>query len=593
MKVIKINKWIPINDVDHVATQWQISNNVDFTSTLLDTGRDEDRLNILTTNLVPLPGVTYYVRYKRFFSDDTESPWTKPKGYTVELDSSVLLLHNDVIIDTPMIYVDKEELLGNGDVTIRTSKYRGRGDGHFSTNYVITDLYGNVIFSRLNDDVNKTSITISTTGMGLNNYNKFMIKASHKAGSGIESEFGSKIIVVDNFNFVLVNDVNRIIPYDDFEITFKKINENIVEDIVNVKLIDMQTGFVYLDRDIADNNVIIPGDILEPNKQFYLNVTTNSQPVPYEKNIVLNVIGTKQNNDVNHEFQYAEKYKFIYNHADANIVPSITTNEMYNGVVPFIVNNNTSVFEGKYDSINNKFITSNIQLHGVSLLKNTEGVFIRFTNSNKLIIDNLNSDDKPTFMVFDYNPSTKVFNLVHSLTRDDETLPIGVNNGFAFVGDKDMFYLTPDTGVIKKYNYFTNELEVVKELNIPNFEQGTMLNIGNARLLIIGGDSKDSVLYDLNKNTVEIGAAVPLAYRGKHLKSFPLLNGDFIIHITNHNDDEDDVSFMKFDYEKSDLIQMEDVASNGAYPDICINTISGELLLGKPSTNNTIFYNYA
>jgi len=154
---------------------------------LVDVTKDTDIYEYLS-DLSFVNNEVYYVRVKFYFSDDTESNWSK--AIVVTKDSEGILINN-VTIKTPKIEANidpKNCPLGNFKLTTSDFKLILGSGKHKYTYWEIRDLFNNLVWSRYKDKVNLTSIWIPDhilqSGKG------YIIKVKHVSDTGGHSNWG-------------------------------------------------------------------------------------------------------------------------------------------------------------------------------------------------------------------------------------------------------------------------------------------------------------------------------------------------------------------------------------------------------------------
>jgi len=232
MITLKIKKWVPINNVDHIQTSWEVWGDAAMTIKLDSLYNSTEFLDIYYSNITPPTNAVYYIRAERFFNNNTSSGWSDlvPVRGSVEDNASTLLINVDVVIDTPMVYINEDEIKdkSKSTFTIKTSTFKSTLEGHSLTDWVIYNGTGDVVFASLADTTNLTSITINKADINLYNLAMLKIIAIHGTGSGMTSRAGIRNIILSNnlFNYEITNtNNNRVYPYNDYIINFKKVNQ--------------------------------------------------------------------------------------------------------------------------------------------------------------------------------------------------------------------------------------------------------------------------------------------------------------------------------------------------------------------------------
>jgi len=221
----------------HIASDWQISTDRYFRDDYIVAKSMNDKIHLtnILFNIDLDPDKIYYAR-ARVIMDIGPSDWSdvdiiKTTDVSkIDLDLSIpsVVGKPDIEIDFPL------DRIPSTLFTISTSNISINSDAkHIATNYVITDLYGNVVYSNFNDTANLTKHTISDVKLPENNF--YLIKVSHVASSGDVSDFNQK--------FIYVPDEKRIV------LLSSQITENVKENglLVELKQVDdVKTIYVNL-----------------------------------------------------------------------------------------------------------------------------------------------------------------------------------------------------------------------------------------------------------------------------------------------------------------------------------------------------------
>lgn len=169
--------------------RYQIATSPTFDSgdILVDVTKDTDIYEYLS-DLDFVNNEVYYVRVKFYFSDNTESKWSK--AIVVTKDSEGILINN-VTIKTPVLQGDIDvDNCPLGNFKIHSDPFKlitGTGK-HKYTYWEIRDLFGNLVWSRYKDRVNLTSIWIPDHILESNK--GYIIQAKYVSDTGGHSNWG-------------------------------------------------------------------------------------------------------------------------------------------------------------------------------------------------------------------------------------------------------------------------------------------------------------------------------------------------------------------------------------------------------------------
>ena len=203
MFIIEIDKIETGGKIKHNKTSWEVSLTPGFEDSNIIFKSLEDEVN-LTRISVPLPlndDDLYYIRTKVYFSDGSESDWSRPSIIT---KYSTGFNFNSTIVVTPQLSVDFDiRSAPLGGFLIKSSEFKlfsGVGN-HKATTWIIEDDKGNQIWGKVNDEFNLTSIrvpyNILTPGK------LYTIKAMYLTDTNIYSNYGRLRIIC---NPDLIND---------------------------------------------------------------------------------------------------------------------------------------------------------------------------------------------------------------------------------------------------------------------------------------------------------------------------------------------------------------------------------------------------
>lgn len=197
---IFITPVITDDNIKHTATSWQVAKDPSFSndSLLVNKGKDEDNLLSLYVDLPLTKDDIYYTRHKLHFDDGSETVWSRPAVITKDGDG---FSFNNTIITTPKVYSE----VGNVDVLlgrfkIYTDDYRlfmGVGE-HESTDWIIEDSEGNIVWERLEDRVNKTEIKLPANLLKANKM--YIVKVRFRSNTNSWSNFGRLVLITTKYD---------------------------------------------------------------------------------------------------------------------------------------------------------------------------------------------------------------------------------------------------------------------------------------------------------------------------------------------------------------------------------------------------------
>ena len=588
MIVNKIRPWVPINGITHDKTTWQISDHEDF-SNILDEVQESDVWIDTYISVIDLPpGATYYVRAKRHFSSGDSSDWLVKR--IRKLDTSGIYLADEISVDTPMVYVSKEDLLDNTKttITVKSSSYRGKGDGHSYSNWVVVDNTGDILFNSIKDTTNLTEIEIEKSLLNVNKVSELRFYVAHGTGLGIESEFGYKNVKLDSFNFIIENNLNKIIPYNDYRIKITNINGE-PNNIYRWVLRDLNNNIIWESNVNEITEIVLKGDFLEPSSTYILDLYVKQYNADDRiKSITLQTLPK-------------DEYKYIPNYKYDNVLESILskpqfiqndviTEEFYTGIVPVPKSGSNSCDYYEYNNSNNTLNT----LSGLNILDipttNRDNIKIELLEDNKLLVDYLDNNGDPTFAIYKYNSFYQSTTLLRTIVRDDESNTTAFNNNLIFVNSKEAVYLPNQDTVtkLKKLNIETGEITELTPLTSGNISGGNIAYIGNGKILVIHTSFVNSMVYDINKNEWYFGPTIPYEFKDRPLKQISLVNGNVLYIKTTDVENTDNNNVMIYDneYETFNIINIDNPSLTESY-DSVIKLKNGKVILCTNKDNVT------
>jgi len=151
--------------VTHDYTDWEISTNRFFTTTVLQSLNDAEHKYLKTFYATLETGVKHYCRSRAMLSTGY-SKWSPIKTFTpTHNDGEAIGLTIPIEVGTPKVTTSSfRESHSLSDFTIHVDKppIMGGSVEYTSTTYVIVDVYGDTVFVNRKDEVNQDSLVVST-----------------------------------------------------------------------------------------------------------------------------------------------------------------------------------------------------------------------------------------------------------------------------------------------------------------------------------------------------------------------------------------------------------------------------------------------
>jgi len=559
MVTMKVRQWVVIDDVHHIKTSWQIATDKEFENLVAESKESEENITAWDSGVsVPLDGVLWG-RVNRHFDDDTTSGWSEPRKLLNISNHNSILLLNEVTVERPILTVDKLDVVGDSKtITVNTTKFKCTNDGHFSTHWIVTNRNGDVLYKNLEDVENKDSITINKSEFVLEptRYDTLIFSAIHKSGSGVESSVGQLVIDTGSFNFEFAYKMKRVIPMNTYTIKFKKIDTDKPHRIDMIKLVRASDDAVVYVIDVKDDTMKfdIPGSLLIGDSKYYVDVyAIDNSAIMNRKRATLKTLQDLTSMGIDKSHNYENVFKYITSFDNRKIPKGLVTDEMYNGQILLPKDKQLKTIE--FDIVERVFREVG-DMKGISLLSdnNDYGMVKRY--QDKIIIDTLNNDGYPTFMVYDHNQFTDMSTLQFSTVRESETYCIGRTNAWTIIED-ELFYVPVQTTELFKLSLITGEVTKVKDIEVRKADTVAMIDLKNGKLLFIGGKSVFGTIYDTKEDHFYSRYDIPVKFRSRELKTVELINGDVVIYRTTVKEDDSVGDVLILDYNTKQMKEQE------------------------------------
>lgn len=607
MLIITLSPYKPVDNLEHYATSYYIASDPTGVNILDQVVKSTEYVNQFPSNLQTPLTVPYYYSYVRHIRDNTtgedvEYPRSGWKEYKPVANTSNLILYKDIVIDKPLIILNKEAIedSNNPIITIKTSDFRCNNDNHESTHWIILDGLNNVVFESLYDTLNKTSISIPKVDIDYSSRSYLKVHVIHRSTVGVESDVGIVKLNVNESNFEIGSSLNRIIPYTTCRIKLKKIFPDLPLLTIRYELLSTQNDVLILKRELPNEttSIDIIGEVLEPDSSYYLDIYSIglSGSIVTKRKLIRTVVSS--NVDKTFNINFNKEIKLINTKPLTNeYVFNTTTYEDYNGIVPLVKNNDNKIFKGKYDRTNDSLVIDVLNnFRSASLVSSTENndLYTRMLDNSLLIVDTY-VNTIPTFFIYRYDSYNDTCVLVHSMSRGGETKTIGYLNN-VIIKDNNLYYIPYGTKNIIKYDYKSNNISTL-DTNIPinNVSNGlSLIEINNNRFLIIGGDIDQCIVF--TPDTKLYNNAFPLHndFRNRSLKTISLINGDALIFRINKRDTDTEYdNVMYYDNFNNKMSYIKPDTIGGFYPSSITSLINGEVIMELVTETHIMQYKFA
>ncbi len=544
--VLKLDAWLETNGLIHTSTTFRLYSDKDKTI-LIDEITDSDKLLLSINTDIPI-GSTYYVVAIRHFDQENIDYESEVFAITNNGDAiNNMILTEPVIVEEPSVVINKTTILEGVDTfTLRTSKYRGKGDGHTHTHWFVYDSLG-LLFVKLNDVDNKTSIEIPKRV--IYGKNKVIFKAIH-CSNNIESPVGSYSVSFNKVNFEIISQMYNI-PLVDYKLEFRKIDILKPMRLIKVNMFnkygDLLRVFDMNEISGDSNSITITDNYLSDNIELKLEIYCYD-----ESNKITKLTRTLYPIQNTLENQYIVDYVYlneIESFDDPEVLANNSVGDIVNGLALLPKDNGVSGYDVNIE--NGKF-TNVKTLNGVNLFGKSDDTYINYKNGY-LVIDTYNVD-KPTFMVYKHNIANDTFALLHTLERD-EVKTVAHNNNIVQISLEEFIYNPYGGNKLLKYNFKTNVITELKDLPM-NSTNSILIKLEDGRILVIGNVDHLTKIYRLEEDDyVDAVSIVPGTFIGLDLKVVELVNKDSLI-FANNDTNIEIMYFNRSDYKLS-LLDVE------------------------------------
>jgi len=580
MITLKIKQWVPINDIEHVSTSWQVSTSPDENNVIDSVDQSSDFLTIYYSNVTPPVGIAYYIRAKRYFNNNTDSGWSSWVPVIGKPETNTLVINIDILVERPLVFIDENEIKDNTKetFTINTSEFKSNIDGHHHTHWIILNGRDEVVYESLYDETNLTSITINKNDIKLFNMAMIKIVVIHCTATDVCSENGRISLSLSNdlFNYEIVNkDNDRVYPNSDYIVKLEKIDRYKSYGVINVKLLEAVNGNLLYEKDIDKNanRFLIPGQYLKENESYSCVITSISRDGSILTNsMLIKTIDLNERDVIDFNYKYELKSEYLYDMGSFKMSNFLVTHEWYNRNIPVIINDEFKIYV--YDNVEKKLVPGD-NISNVNLYSNKDNIFIKLLGNNNLVIDSVNDSGNPIFDVYEYDPYTNTVQYLHGIVRDDEDISLGKTNGLVMVSIDEAVYIPVGKSVIKKVNFTTKEITTLTNIPMNNLGNATLLNTHEGRVVVIGGSDDLTKIYYIKENLWLDGLRTPIPFRDSDLQKVDLNNGDSVIFKTNYVDNN---NFLHYDISEGTLKEIVNPLSNNAEPDSLIKLKTGNVL---------------
>ena len=533
MIIVKIRKWKVINDLEHTSTTWEIATDENFEN-IVETHRESDMLELLFSTIEVPKDTSYWVRAKRHFNSSGVDYWLNPVKVTnMEESYGNMLMQKDSKIQQPYVYITGKEILSsNKTITIQASKFHSNVDQHQSTSWFVFDGRDTLLWSSINDKANLESIVAPNLPI-YKNKTKLKFVVIYKGITGVESKAG--VLTINNagkVNYEIESVLNNIRPLEDLVIKFKPILDTQPIGITNLYLTDYSNPDSVVKELVieSDNKVTLPWYYFKEGSKYNLKIVANVNGVVIIQNKVITVEDSLDFNVKDPNYEY--KNEIIESETYDVIVPEgIYVEALVGNIILIPSIKHDKVIVHGYNKEQQILTSTKVFADGISLISdNIEGYMVKPISRTRLLIDQLDENGKPHFMIYDYDPATAKFTLKHNVKRDSETACMGKTGAVVQVSNSEVIYNPIGTNEIKKLNIITGEITNYDDIPLEEITKGILIRCKDNRVFIGNGVDYQAVIFNSTNGDYTTGYSFgPSNFINKTVLTVPMLNGNTLI----------------------------------------------------------------
>jgi len=530
MITIKIKPWSGIGPLTHIATDYQVASDSNFTNILDDHVNDAVNLTVFYSQVVIPSNTTYYVRVRRHLKDistnvTTVSIWGDTIAVANTSNGNGMLSYTPVKVFQPVVTVDTVALndpLSN-TFTVSTSAFVGHNEGHGETLWAVLNDKNEVLLHNVSN-INLTSIVFTKLNNMLLNTKYLKIIAIHRTHTNIESPVGSVIVDISNVNFSII--VNNTIHAAGIDLPISIVRQSGLpnNELSRIALIDINGTEIWtLPISPGTNSAIIPGLLFDAEMQYIVT----AYGVPSNANHSYSIGITTRSDITGNTIDISRVYNKTVTLLPGGIFPisgNLDTEEVYGGRI--LVPNSNSLKNVTRNHDNTYTIQS--ILSGPTYT-NAQQAYVHVTvlSKDRLFIDTIDGNGLSSTILWNVDYYNNSATLMNSSTDTGSTL--SMNNGIVVMGD--ILYVARDMyTVLRKYDVSVDTLNRT-DIALPNGITNVRLvtkDMGN-NLLVFCQGSPEIFSYNIRTNVYSPKYTLPITFQDRTLKQQRLANGDVIV----------------------------------------------------------------
>lgn len=273
---------VPNNNSRIQAMDWQIADNYDFKNIVLRSENDTKNLSSMVFTDILDPNTKWYARARALVRDSGWTVWGNLDVMNYEQVEEVITTSTiPSRVGTPVITTSS--VASNHEATMFSIFATGftvvGNSTHAATSWFIEDLYGKLIWSDLNDTVNKTKVDFRS--MILKNNTVYRIRAMFHSSSGDVSSIPTYTIRVGSENSMeLVTYLDNVDYREDFVVKATNTNMDLEVTSATWQIVSMTNNYAEIifnktTEGASYGTVTIPANLLVDDTNYLLKVKPN------------------------------------------------------------------------------------------------------------------------------------------------------------------------------------------------------------------------------------------------------------------------------------------------------------------------------
>ena len=284
--------------VTNTATAWKVTSDIAGLLVMDTVSESTTMVNQYFSTVLVTVETPVYVWYKMRMSNNELKDWVGPIPYVNRQNNVTNIISPIARVETPILTLSSATPIDSNidTITINTSRFRGdEYDGlESSTWYIKAD--GKIIYSVINDEINKTSLSVSKQALMLGKYSNIIVGCKHQSSNNGSSEFGMLSIDLSLYPFTFVG-ATSVSILDDY--TFSLVNKDTTNAVYisSIILREVSTNNIVYQNDTPSNTTVIARTIFDFNTKYKLELTIKHSNTIYASKMTV-LLTTKAREDV-------------------------------------------------------------------------------------------------------------------------------------------------------------------------------------------------------------------------------------------------------------------------------------------------------